>query len=161
MLCFALFSGCGLFDSEDGDDLCKGNFELNYSSTVNGAVGGDYRECFDRIEASQHPAPQSKNWIDILYVRDGNPGGYFLMRLDSRTGDFFDAPLNQIDFYFQRLDANKLPLTGDRYHKGFEITKIDKATRQISFKVDEMEHRGEYARIFKYKPVAVTNLTIQ
>lgn len=156
-----LIGSCGLFESDEEDDLCSGTYELNYAAYDDGTLAASYRDCFNRIEASQLPAPQDKNWVDILFVRDGNPSGFFSIRLDGRSGDFFDAPLDGVDAYFYRLDANKQVLAGTNTITGFEMLKIDKSTRQISFRIEAMNSRTSNVRVFTYEPLELTDLTIE
>lgn len=171
-----LFSGCDLLSTEDDEEpVCEGDVvlihRLHNSTTTPEKVSDPYRECYSYGLIEQRNLYMNMGTVlDVsnIYIELNGPAlgtegahhYYHTITLTSAGKDFFEAEPAGITASFSTLDANKLPRPGDKYITGFEMLKIDPATRQISFAITESEFRTGNYTTFIFEPYEFINLVV-
>ncbi|HET9055176.1 MAG TPA: hypothetical protein VFM90_13440 [Cyclobacteriaceae bacterium] len=169
-------TGCDLFSTEDDEEpLCKGEVvlvrRLHNSVTTPEKISDPFRSCYTIALVEQRDLYMnmgtvldvSNIYIELAGPPMGSNGAHFYyhtITLSSAGKYFFEASLEDITVSFTHLDANKLPVAGDKLITGFEMLKIDPETREISFAITESALRtGNYTK-FVYEPYAMANLVV-
>lgn len=176
LISLTAFAGCDLLSTEDDDEpLCEGEVVLvrrmHNSVTTPEEISKPFRSCYTIALVEQRDLYMnmgtvldvSNIYIELAGPSMGSDGAHFYyhtITLSSAGKDFFEASLDEITASFTHLDANKLPVAGDKLITGFEMVKIDPETREISFSITESALRtGNYTR-FVYEPYTLTNLVV-
>jgi hypothetical protein len=150
MLAIIVLMGCDLLSTEDEEEPpCQGDVvlinRLHNTVTTPEKISDPFRECYTYGLIEQRDnyvvgeLSESSIHIELNGPVLGTEGArhyYHVITLSAQGKFFFDAELSEITARFTRLDANKLPKPGDKYITGFEMLKIDKANRQISFDIN-------------------------
>lgn len=176
LISLALFSGCDLLSTEDDEEpLCEGDVvlvrRLHNSATTPEKISEPFRSCYTIDLVEQRDLYMSMGTeLDVsnIYIElagpplgsDGAHHYYHTITLSSAGKYFFEAEAEDITAHFTPLDANKIPVAGDKEITGFEMLKIDPVTRQISFTITQSTlHTGNYTK-FVYEPYEMANLIV-
>lgn len=176
LISLTAFAGCDLFSTEEDEEpQCEGEVvlvrRLHNSVTTPEEISDPFRSCYTIALVEQRDLymnmgtelDASNIYIELAGPPLGSDGAhyyYHTITLTSAGKFFFEASLEDITASFTHLDANKLPVAGDKIITGFEMLKIDPETREISFAITESALRtGNYTR-FVYEPYTLTNLVV-
>ncbi len=168
------FTGCDLLSTEDDEEpACDGEVvivrRLHTSTVSPPTISEPFRACYTILLVEQRDyfvvgeLSESQIYIELagpLLGSDGAHHYYHVIRLVARGKYFFESDPAEISASFTSLDANKLPVPGDKVVIDFEMLKIDPEMRQVGFVVRESVLHTSNNTKFVYDAYHIADLTV-
>ncbi len=176
LLAVTLLAGCDLFDEDDEETPCSGEVVLTARrhdsfSGGNVKIGDPIRYCYSYNLIEQRDFYMSMGtefdrsdiFIELAGPSLGTDGAHHYYHTITLTSDdelFFEADPENITASFSRLDANKIPMAGDKYVTDFEMISINPETRQISFAIRDSQFVLNNNSKFVFDAYEIVNLVV-
>lgn len=167
LLAITLLAGCELFNEEEEEPECEGDVVLisRRHDTIgsNVTISNPSRNCYAYSLVEQRNLYMNMGTeLDVsnIYIELAGEHHFHTITLSSQGEYFFEADPQNITASFSRLDANKIPLAGDKYVTDFEMLTIDPETREISFIIRESQFWINNNTKFVFEPYEMINLVV-